>query len=158
MAEQQSGLSEAAGVGSAVSDLFKLKRAAPFAKAVKGGVGLNAHRIPLGQVQRPQKGERQGQDQLHQLDEHRQQQLPPHHVPLPHRQQGGVKHVPGLPVEHEGLEEAQGPEEDHHPVGVGRDEHQSPHEQEDKHRRVGRQAQLLVQQVIHERSSSPRGP
>ena len=39
MAEQQNSLSEAAGVGSAVSDLFKLKRAAPFAKAVKGGVG-----------------------------------------------------------------------------------------------------------------------
>ncbi|MDE6830744.1 MAG: hypothetical protein K2P34_10565 [Lachnospiraceae bacterium] len=39
MAEQQSGLSEAAGVGTAVSDLLKLKRAAPFAKAVKGGVG-----------------------------------------------------------------------------------------------------------------------
>ena len=39
MAEQQSSLSEAAGVGSAVSDLLRLKRAAPFAKAVKGGVG-----------------------------------------------------------------------------------------------------------------------
>ena len=40
MAEQQNSLSEAAGVGSAASDkLFKLKRAAPFAKAVKGGVG-----------------------------------------------------------------------------------------------------------------------
>ena len=39
MAEQQSGLSEAAGVGTAVSDLFKLKQAVPFAKAVKGGVG-----------------------------------------------------------------------------------------------------------------------
>ena len=39
MAEQQNSLSEAAGVGSAVSDLFQLKRAAPFAKAVKGGVG-----------------------------------------------------------------------------------------------------------------------
>ena len=39
MAEQQSGLSEAAGVGTAVSDLLKPKRTAPFAKAVKGGVG-----------------------------------------------------------------------------------------------------------------------
>ena len=39
MAEHQNSLSEAAGVGSAVSDLFKLKRAASFAKAVKGGVG-----------------------------------------------------------------------------------------------------------------------
>ena len=39
MAEQQSSLSEAAGVGSAVSDLLKPKRTAPFGKAVKGGVG-----------------------------------------------------------------------------------------------------------------------
>ena len=42
MAEQQSSLSEAAGVGSAVSDLLRLKRASPFAKAVKGGVGGTA--------------------------------------------------------------------------------------------------------------------
>ena len=39
MAERQSSLSEAAGVGTAVSDLLRLKQAAPFAKAVKGGVG-----------------------------------------------------------------------------------------------------------------------
>ena len=48
MAEQQSGLSEAAGVGTAVSDLLKLKRAAPFAKAVKGGVGGAAIGMALG--------------------------------------------------------------------------------------------------------------
>lgn len=39
MSEQQNGLSEAAGVGTAVSDLFRLRWAAPAAKAAKRGLG-----------------------------------------------------------------------------------------------------------------------
>lgn len=39
MSEQQNGLSEAAGVGTAVSDLLRFRRAAPAAKAAKTGIG-----------------------------------------------------------------------------------------------------------------------